>query len=67
MHITQIPYVHEQIINGAFQLFDCKKCKNHFVNERTSVYTDIDRGYYLAIESFGTPKKSNFWTTQKKF
>ena len=56
MHITRIPFVHEQIINGTFQLFDCRECKGHFVIECTSVYTDFDSGHYIAIEPFGTKK-----------
>ena len=67
MHITRIPHVHEQILNGTFQVFPCKACKNHFVIERPSVYTDFDRGHYIAIEPFGTPKKEALERHKKVF
>lgn len=50
MHITRLPEVHEQIVRGTFQAATCDACGHRFVVERTSVYTDFERGHYLAVE-----------------
>lgn len=57
MHITRIPEVQQQILNGTFQVFPCQQCDTPFVIERPSIYTDFERGHYIAIEPYGTPHK----------
>ena len=67
MHITRIPEVQRQILDGTFQVFPCKKCGVAFVIERPSVYTDFNRGHYIAIEPYGTPKEEAIARHKKAF
>jgi hypothetical protein len=50
MHISNLPEARAQIVDGSFQRFTCPACSHVFRVERTAVYTDFDRGHYLAIE-----------------
>ena len=55
MHITNLAEVQAQIRDGTFQVNACPGCGETFVVERTSVYTDFDRGHYVAVEPEGCP------------
>lgn len=50
MHVSNLPEARAQILDGSFQLFTCPECGHVFRIERRAVYTDFDRGHYLAIE-----------------
>ena len=67
MHITRIPDVQRQIIDGTFQVFSCVSCTSSFVVERPSIYTDFDKGHYIAIEPLGSSRKEALMRHQKIF
>lgn len=50
MHITRLPEVQQQLRDGTFQVFTCPSCQQATTVERTSVYTDFERGHYIAVE-----------------
>lgn len=51
LHITRLPEIREQILNGTFQVVRCPACTSPMVFEAAVVYTDFDRGEYIAVET----------------
>jgi len=50
IHISNLPTVREDIVAGRFQRTTCADCGFEAQLERTSVYTDFDKGQYIAVE-----------------
>lgn len=56
LHITRLPEQRQAILDGTFQRFRCEGCGQAVRVERTdTVYTDFDRGHYVAVESRHAP------------
>lgn len=49
--IRLMPAAREQILNGTFQVFTCPACSRASAVETSAVYTDFERGHYIATES----------------
>lgn len=49
--ITRMPQVREQILDGTFHVFPCPSCGKPTAVEASMVYTDVQRGQYVGVES----------------
>ncbi len=54
LHITRLPEIKQQLLAGTFQTHRCPKCEAPAVFEAPVVYTDFDRGEYVAVENART-------------
>ena len=59
LHITRLPRIREQLVDGTFQVHACPSCGESAVYEATVVYTDFERGEYVATE---TPMSATWQT-----
>ncbi|MFM7199268.1 MAG: CpXC domain-containing protein [Myxococcota bacterium] len=50
IHITRLPDVRKQLLEGSFQHFTCPHCKKPHHIQNSAVYTDFERGHYIAVE-----------------
>lgn len=53
IHITRLPHAREQILAGTFQVHACGSCAHRVTVESSMVYTDFERGHYVAVEPLG--------------
>lgn len=51
IHITRLPFVRQQILDGQFQIFPCPGCGVRIAVEASVIYTDFHRCHYVAMES----------------
>jgi predicted RNA-binding Zn-ribbon protein involved in translation (DUF1610 family) len=51
LHITRLPDIREKLIDGSFQVHACPACGQSALYEATVVYTDFERGEYIATET----------------
>ena len=51
LHITRLPNIRRDIVENKFQVATCPGCSSQTVFEATVVYTDFDRGEYVATET----------------
>lgn len=56
LHITRLPQIRQQLLDGTFQVFTCPACKQPTVIEATVVYTDFERFEYVAVETSASAK-----------
>lgn len=54
LHITRLPLIRQQLLDGTFQIFTCTACQKPTVIEATVVYTDFERFEYVAVETSGS-------------
>lgn len=54
MHITSLPEEQAQLIAGTLHQFTCPRCSKPTRVETSTLYTDFDRGNYVAVEPTGT-------------
>lgn len=50
IHISRLPEVRSSILDGSFQHFACPHCKKPHHIQNSAVYTDFERGHYIAVE-----------------
>lgn len=56
LHITRLPQIRQQLLDGTFQIFTCPACGKPTVIEATVVYTDFERFEYVAVETSASAK-----------
>src|SRR5213078_3587859 len=59
LHLTRLPTIRERLIDGSFQVYACPACRESALYEATVVYTDFERGEYVAAE---TPSSASWQT-----
>jgi hypothetical protein len=59
LHVTRLPRIREQLVGGTFQVYPCPACRASALYEATVVYTDFERGEYVAAE---TPSSATWQT-----
>lgn len=59
LHITRLPNVRRNLLDGTFQVHRCPACGEAAVYEATVVYTDFERNEYVACET----ARSTTWQT----
>jgi len=62
LHVTRLPEVRTDILEGRFQQHVCPSCGTRIQLESTSVYTDFDNWHYVGIEA---PSPSS-WSEARK-
>lgn len=50
IHASRLPQVRADILAGRFQRFPCPACGMTLQVEDSTVYTDFERGHYVAVE-----------------
>jgi hypothetical protein len=63
LHITRLPDIRRRICDGTFQVARCPGCGKDTVFEATVVYTDFQRGEYVATE---TPRSATWQTARAR-
>jgi hypothetical protein len=59
LHVARLPRIRERLVDGTFQVYPCPACGESAVYEATVVYTDFERGEYVATE---TPNSATWQT-----
>jgi hypothetical protein len=59
LHITRLPDIRKRLLDGTFQVHTCEKCGHKVLFESTVVFTDFERGEYVAAE---TPRSATWQT-----
>jgi hypothetical protein len=49
LHITRLPQVRDQILEGEFHRFDCTACRKRIEVRQPLVYTDFERGHWIEV------------------
>ncbi len=51
LHITRLPHVRDQILDGEFHRFDCTTCHKRIEVRQPLVYTDFERGHWIEVRT----------------
>jgi hypothetical protein len=51
IHITRLPEVRQEILDGRFQFFTCPSCSTVVHVENDTIFTDFDNKQYVAVQA----------------